>query len=113
MSSNTYQVAGTHYVSKDIQPWEVIERNAMGFFDGNALKYLMRYKEKGGVDDLRKAKHYIEKLIELELVVKEKAQEALKEVYADKVTSKAEAVSVFAKYKDFSVCQNTIDRTKK
>jgi hypothetical protein len=38
----------------------------MGFFDGNALKYLARWREKGGIDDLRKARHYIDKLIEME-----------------------------------------------
>jgi hypothetical protein len=38
--------------------------------DGNALKYLMRFKDKGGVEDLRKAKHYIEKLIEMETTVR-------------------------------------------
>lgn len=64
--ANDRQVGGDHYKKKGIQPWEVIEENGMGFFDGNALKYLMRYKDKGGVDDLRKAIHYIEKLIELE-----------------------------------------------
>jgi hypothetical protein len=60
------QVGGDHYKTKAIQPWEVIERNGMGFFDGNALKYLMRYKDKHGVEDLKKAMHYIEKLIEME-----------------------------------------------
>lgn len=60
------QVGGNHYKSKAIQPWDVIESNVMGFWDGNALKYLMRYRDKGGVEDLRKAIHYIEKLIELE-----------------------------------------------
>lgn len=63
------QVGGNHYKDKAIQPWEVIERNHMGFFDGNALKYIMRYREKGGVEDLRKAAHYIEKLIEMEVAV--------------------------------------------
>jgi hypothetical protein len=38
----------------------------MGYFDGNALKYLTRYREKGGLNDLYKAIHYIEKLIEIE-----------------------------------------------
>jgi len=60
------QIGGEHYKSKAIQPWAVIESNGMGFFDGNALKYLMRYREKGGVQDLQKAIHYIEKLIEME-----------------------------------------------
>jgi len=63
---DTRQVGGDHYTRLEIQPWEVIERNGMGFFDGNAVKYLMRYKAKGGVQDLEKARHYLDKLIELE-----------------------------------------------
>lgn len=63
---DTRQVGGDHYTRLEIQPWEVIERNGMGFFDGNAVKYLMRYKTKGGVQDLEKARHYLDKLIELE-----------------------------------------------
>ena len=63
------QVGGNHYKDKAIQPWEVIERNHMGFFDGNALKYLMRFRDKGGVEDLQKAIHYIEKLIEMQNAV--------------------------------------------
>lgn len=57
------QVGGTHYTDLVIQPWEVIRANKMGFFDGNALKYLMRYEGKNGVQDLKKAIHYIEELI--------------------------------------------------
>ena len=63
---DTKQVGGNHYTSLDIQPWEIIERNKLGFFDGNALKYLLRFRAKGGVEDLEKAKHYLDKLIELE-----------------------------------------------
>lgn len=64
--TNAKQVGGDHYTSLDIQPWEIIERNQMGFFDGNALKYLLRFRAKGGVQDLEKARHYLDKLIELE-----------------------------------------------
>lgn len=63
---DTHQIGGTHYTNLAIQPWEVIERNEMGFFDGNALKYIMRFRAKGGVQDLEKARHYLDKLIELE-----------------------------------------------
>lgn len=65
MIASSKQIGGTHYQTKAIQPWEVVERNNMGFFDGNALKYIMRYKEKNGVEDLQKAIHYIERLIDL------------------------------------------------
>lgn len=65
MSANSIQVAGDHYRKKAIQPWDYIAANDIGYFEGNAIKYLSRWKEKGGIDDLRKARHYIDKLIEL------------------------------------------------
>jgi len=60
------QVGGTHYTKKSIQPWDYIHENNLCYFTGNAVKYLSRWKDKGGVEDLKKAIHYIEKLIELE-----------------------------------------------
>jgi len=70
MSANETQVGGTHYTTKSIQPWEAMqawmsEDEFCGFLRGNCLKYLVRYKEKGGVEDLRKARHYLDKLIEM------------------------------------------------
>jgi hypothetical protein len=38
----------------------------LGFLQGNAIKYLARWKDKGGIEDLRKARHYLDKLIEVE-----------------------------------------------
>lgn len=61
------QIAGDHYKSRAIQPWDYIAANNLGYFEGNAIKYLTRWKDKGGVEDLRKARHYIDKLIELEV----------------------------------------------
>ena len=57
------QVGGSHYKDKRITPWEIIDLLELDFYEGNALKYLLRYKEKDGVNDLRKLKHYIDKLI--------------------------------------------------
>jgi hypothetical protein len=51
-----------HY-DMEIQPIEYIMANGLGFCEGNIVKYVSRYKEKGGIYDLRKAKHYIELLI--------------------------------------------------
>lgn len=64
------QVGGAHY-QKDIQPWDAMQawmskEAFQGFLQGNAIKYLARWKDKGGVEDLRKAQHYIQKLIESE-----------------------------------------------
>lgn len=60
------QVGGGHYKSKGIQPWEYITANSLGFFEGNVVKYVTRYKDKSGVEDLKKARHYLDYLIELE-----------------------------------------------
>lgn len=66
MSANENQIAGDHYKSKAIQPWDYIAGNDIGYLAGNAIKYLSRYKEKGGPQDIRKAIHYCQKLLEVE-----------------------------------------------
>lgn len=65
MPANDRQHGGTHY-QKAIQPWDYVAANGIGFFEGNAIKYLTRWKDKGGIEDLQKARHYIDKLIEIE-----------------------------------------------
>lgn len=51
-----------HY-NKKIQPLDYIEANGLDFAEGNVIKYVTRYKEKGGLDDLLKAKDYLQVLI--------------------------------------------------
>lgn len=60
------QEGGSHYKDKAIQPIEYIHANKLGFCEGNVVKYVTRWKDKNGIADLEKAKHYIELLIELE-----------------------------------------------
>jgi len=66
MNALDKQVAGDHYKDQSIQPVEYIHANGIGFFEGNVIKYVSRWKKKNGITDLEKAKHYIELLIELE-----------------------------------------------
>lgn len=66
MSALDIQVAGDHYKKQAIQPVEYIHANGIGFFEGNVIKYVTRWRDKGGIKDLEKAKHYIDLLIELE-----------------------------------------------
>ena len=61
------QVGGSHY-KKGIQPWQYIEANQLDFFEGNVVKYVTRSRQKNGLEDLLKAQHYIEYLIERERV---------------------------------------------
>lgn len=64
-TANDVQVAGTHYKDKAIQPWDYIVANELGYLEGNIVKYVSRWKDKGGLDDLKKAQHYLAKLIEV------------------------------------------------
>ena len=60
------QVGGDHYSKLAIQPVTYINANGLNYLQGNVIKYVTRYKDKNGVEDLQKAKHYIDLLIELE-----------------------------------------------
>lgn len=58
------QVGGNHYKNMKIQPLEYITANQLGYCEGNIIKYVSRWKSKGGIEDLRKARHYLDVLIE-------------------------------------------------
>jgi len=66
MKAKDIQIGGNHYSKYVIQPTEFIHKNNIGFIEGNILKYIIRYKDKNGIEDLKKAKHYIDLLIEME-----------------------------------------------
>ena len=59
------QIGGDHYKQHSIQPWDVIHDWKLGFFTGNVVKYISRYRSKSGMEDLKKARHYLDKLIAL------------------------------------------------
>jgi hypothetical protein len=59
------QVGGNHY-KKAIQPWDIIDEWNLNYWAGNIIKYVLRYPYKNGVEDLEKAKHYLEYLIKKE-----------------------------------------------
>lgn len=63
--ADSVQVGGDHYKKQTIQPWDFIIANNLGFLEGNVIKYVTRYKSKNGLEDLKKAQHYLQKLIEL------------------------------------------------
>ena len=66
MSALKEQVSGNHYKTMVIQPVEYIHRNSIGFAEGSVIKYVSRWRSKGGIDDLRKARHFLDLLIEME-----------------------------------------------
>ena len=65
MSDNPFseQVGGAHYKSMKIQPVEFILANGLGFCEGNVVKYICRYRQKNGIEDLKKVIHYAQLLI--------------------------------------------------
>lgn len=70
LKANDRQVGGSHYKDRTIQPWDVIDTfdhaQAIGFYKGNAIKYIMRAGSKGPArEDYEKAIHYLEKLLEV------------------------------------------------
>ena len=65
-TANDKQWGGTHYKKLKIQHWDYVEANNIPYLEACAIKYLTRWRDKGGVEDLRKAIHFIEKRIELE-----------------------------------------------
>ena len=60
------QEGGSHYKDMPIQPVEYIYANAIGYLEGNVVKYVSRWRKKNGIADLEKARHYIDLLIQLE-----------------------------------------------
>lgn len=65
--ANDKQVDGNHYKKYgDLQPWDVIVAWNLGYLDGTALKYIARWRDKGGINDIKKAIHFLEKFIEVE-----------------------------------------------
>ena len=68
--ASQYQVGGDHYRAKKVQPWTAMEAwmsraEFEGFLRGNVIKYIARYRDKDGLKDVYKAKHYLERLVEL------------------------------------------------
>lgn len=70
MSADQKQIGGSHYQELDIQPWDFMQscmshEQFVGFLRGNVIKYIARAEKKGGLEDYRKAMHYLEKLTEV------------------------------------------------
>ena len=66
MNPKDTQVGGDHYKKMNIQPIDFILANDLGFCEGNIVKYICRWRSKGGIEDLKKIKHYVGLIIEME-----------------------------------------------
>lgn len=66
MEALDVQVAGSHYKNKAIQPIEYIHANNLNYSEGAIVKYITRWRDKNGIEDLEKIKHYVDLLIAME-----------------------------------------------
>ena len=64
-TANERQIGGEHYKKHKLQVWDAVLDWKLGFLDGNVVKYVVRFRDKGGIEDLKKARHYLDKLIEV------------------------------------------------
>jgi len=108
MTSEVYdkQIGGSHYKDMAMQPSEFINKNKLQFAEGNAIKYICRHAHKGEVEDLEKAKHYIDMIIERDYPLVPMTEE---EEYRNAGISKEEAekkpetwIEGYNKWKDLS-----------
>ena len=66
MSALDTQAGGSHYKNLAIQPVEYIQANGLDYFQGNIVKYITRHKAKNGAEDIKKAIHYCQLILDLE-----------------------------------------------
>lgn len=64
--ANNRQVGGGHYKGDATEHWDIVAQHDLDYFQGNITKYVMRWKKKGGIEDLHKAAHYLQKYIEIQ-----------------------------------------------
>jgi len=64
--ANDMQVGGQHYRGVKIQHWDIVDMHRLDYFQGQITKYVMRWRDKGGMQDLLKAQHFLAKYIELQ-----------------------------------------------
>lgn len=78
--ANKHQISGDHYKKYgEFQPWDAVLQWNLGYLEGTALKYIARWKDKNGIEDIKKAIHFLEKLVEVE----QQKQQKQKPIHAD------------------------------
>jgi hypothetical protein len=75
------QIGGKHYIKYKIQPSEFVVENKLLYPEGCVIKYILRHQDKGGKEDLEKAKHFIDMIIERDYSEEKEKQETWVEGY--------------------------------
>ena len=77
------QVGGKHYIKYKIQPSKFVVENKLLYPEGSVIKYILRHQDKGGKEDLEKAKHFIDMIIERDYKEEKEKQETSQEKWVD------------------------------
>ena len=81
MSAYKKQVGGSHYLKFKIQPSRFVVENKLLYPEGTVIKYILRHQDKGGKEDLEKAKHFIDMIIERDYEEEKEKKESWLEGY--------------------------------
>lgn len=65
MRANDRQVGGEHYKVEGREHWDIVDEFDLDYFQGQITKYVMRWREKNGIEDLEKAEHFLQKYLEI------------------------------------------------
>ena len=77
------QVGGNHYKKYKLQPSQFVTENKLLYPEGCIIKYVIRHQDKGGKEDLLKAKHFIDMIIERDYKEEKEKQETSQEKWVD------------------------------
>lgn len=66
LKADDTQISGTHYKKQKIQHWNYCLANNIPYMEAQIIKYVSRWRDKNGIEDLKKAQHFLAKLIEYE-----------------------------------------------
>lgn len=114
--ANARQVGGTHYAA-EYQHWDLVEDIGLGYLECQATRYIARWRKKNGLEDLRKADHYVEKLLErgrTNRVYWDKVQPRLNNFLLANIPNSTDAVLftllvTWDRHADLVLCRNMID----
>lgn len=90
MSATDTQVGGSHYKDFEIQPAEFLHKNKIGYLEGSAVYYIIRHREKNGAEDLQKAIHTLQLILQIEYSVTEKENSEYRDLVGNLYTWVAE-----------------------
>jgi hypothetical protein len=92
MSANDTQVGGGHYKAQAIEPWDLTVLNDLDAFQHEIIAYVIRHRAKNGIEDLQKARHWLDKYIEVETARRAFGPERMKVTLLERAMKKLQSI---------------------